>query len=366
VPTPAELLERFIAHPTQNPGGDEIAFATLLAAELSARGADDVRLHEHPRGTGERGAWVYARYGNPRLLVNAHIDTVPVNAGWSSDPFHARHDGENLVGLGAADTKGAIAATLAALDEVRPADTGILFSGDEELGGMVARSFLADPLSRGLEQAIVCEPTGLAVGSRHRGVMAFQLRRKGAGGHSSRADSMPAPIAELARVAASLHDWAIAHRDQGPPGFQGSCLNIAKLDGGVAFNVVPDEATLLVSLRPAPGSDPDAILAELRAIAATHAPDAALEVTLANPPLQTRDPAAFARFLGERAAAPVDLDFWTEAALFTSSGIDAVVFGPGHIAQAHGPDEWVAIPELEGARVAFASAFEETRRAARG
>ena len=197
------------------------------------------------------------------------------------------------MGLGAADTKGAIAAILAALDAGPPHDTGILFSGDEELGGKVARSFLAEGLVSGVTQAIVCEPTGLSVGTRHRGVVALQARRHGAGGHSSRADDLPAPLADLARLAVAWHDWGRALRHQGPPAFQGTCLNIARLDGGVAFNVVPDAARLEISLRPAPGSDADAMIAELRALAIALVPEIAIEVDLANPPLQTLDPAGF-------------------------------------------------------------------------
>jgi acetylornithine deacetylase len=358
----ASLLTRLIAFPTQNPGGDEVALALHLGEALRARGADEVIVRETPRGNGEPGAWVYARYGQPTLLVNAHIDTVPVNAGWSGDPHRARRDGERLVGLGASDTKGAIAAILAALDERRPHDTGILFSGDEELGGKVARSFLAEGLVRGVTQAIVCEPTGLAVGTRHRGVLALQALRHGAGGHSSRADELPAPIAELARLAVAWHDWGKARRGEGPPGFLGTCLNIARLEGGVAFNVVPDTARLEISLRPAPGSDADAMIAELRALAARVVPQAVVEVDLANPPLLTHDAPAFARWL-EAAETPIDLDFWTEAALFAAEGIDAVVYGPGRIAQAHAPDEWVELAELEGARQAFVRVFEETHRA---
>ena len=143
----------------------------------------------------------------------------------------------------------------------------------------------------------------------------------------------------------------------GPPGFEGTCLNLAKLDGGVAFNVIPAHGKLVVSLRPPPGADVVAIRSELEELVARVVPDGKLHFTRDNAPFATRDLASFEPLLGEIARAPIDLGFWTEAALLVGSGVDAVVFGPGDIAQAHGPDEWVAIDELYRARDIFATMF---------
>jgi acetylornithine deacetylase len=141
----------------------------------------------------------------------------------------------------------------------------------------------------------------------------------------------------------------------GPPGFQGLCLNIAGIDGGVAFNVVPSRAILTVSFRPWPGADISALHRDAEAAArAAAAPDPLeWEVVLANPPFATRDLAAFAPRLGDAVGAPIDLHFWTEAALFSQAGIDAIVFGPGEIAQAHAPDEYVEVAQLALARDVF-------------
>ena len=77
------------------------------------------------------------------------------------------------------------------------------------------------------------------------------------------------------------------------------------------------------------------------------------EVRKENPAFSTRDLAAFEPLLGARARQPVDLAFWTEAALLSEAGIDAVVFGPGDIAQAHAADEFVTMADLEAAQAAF-------------
>ena len=99
---------------TQNPDGDEGPLVHRLAAELAALGAaavDEVAVGEH--------AYVYARFGAapPKLLLNAHVDTVPANSGYSTPPHLLVRRGSRLHGLGAADTKGAIAAILEALAE---------------------------------------------------------------------------------------------------------------------------------------------------------------------------------------------------------------------------------------------------------
>lgn len=351
---PTSLLRELVSYRTDT-GGHERPLADRLGELLRDRGASDVIVADVPRPGHRDSSYVYARFGEPRLLVNAHLDTVPPNADWSADPFVARIVDEKLYALGAADTKGATAAILAALEAATPKDTGILFSGDEETTSVVMRTFLEGEHRKGLERAIVCEPTSLRAGVRHRGIGSFETDVAGPGGHSSFADRLPSPIAMLSRLGVALDEWGRARRDVGPKGFEGMCLNLAKLDGGVAFNVVPAHAKLVVSLRPPPGADTVAIRAELEALVRTHAPGATTEFTRDNAPFATRDFGSFGALVGDAPA--IDLGFWTEAALLGAAGIDAVVFGPGDIAQAHAPDEWVALEQLHRARDVFATMF---------
>jgi acetylornithine deacetylase len=356
---PVTILSELVSFRTDVVEGDERPLADHLATLLRARAPDEVTVVDVPRAEGNKpSCYVYARFGRPRLLVNAHLDTVPPNAAWSSDPFVPRIDGGRLYALGAADTKGAAAAILAALDEVTPKDTGILFSGDEEFSGTAIRSFVASTHREGLERAIVCEPTNLKVGSRHRGFMVFDVTVTGPGGHSSHADGLPSPIAMLSRLCVVLDDWARRHKTLGPPGFPGMCVNLAKLDGGVAFNVIPALARLTVSLRPPPGADTAAIIGELDAITREALPEGTFRVVRDNAPFATRDLSSFEPFLGDAARAPIDLGFWTEAAVLSAAGVDAVVLGTGDITQAHGPDEWVTLEELHRARDLFRTIFE--------
>ena len=355
---PQAVLSELVSYRSDVDGGDERRLADHYADLLRARNADDVSVVDVPRADGKKSAsYVYARFGTPKLLVNVHLDTVPPNAAWSSDPFTARVDGGKLYALGAADTKGASAAILCALDEVTPRDTGILFSGDEEFSGVALRAFAKSPQLQGIESALVCEPTNLNIGTRHRGIMAFDVEVESAGGHSSKADLMPSPIGQLARAAVALDDWARKNKDLGPPGFPGMCVNLAKLEGGVAFNVIPARTKLTVSIRPPPGTDTNALLNELTELVKNIVPDGHMKWTHHNKPFATRELGRFEKLLGKGAGHSVDLGFWTEAAVLSDAGIDSVVIGTGDIAQAHGPDEWVIVEELNRARDLFRDVF---------
>ena len=174
----------------------------------------------------------------------------------------------------------------------------------------------------------------------------------GEGGHSSRADQLPHPIAKLARIAVAIDDWGQKMLSVGPAGFRGMCTNVADLRGGVAFNIVPTRAELLWSLRPPPGTTLESVKAEMAALIPAGV---TMKATLENPTFATRDVEAFRSLL--RFDAPVDLAFWTEAAMLSAAGVNTVVYGPGDIAVAHGPDELVPLEQLEGARAAFVEMF---------
>lgn len=359
---PVAILSSLVSFRSDVEHGDEHALAVHLGELLRDRRADEIHVVDVPRASGKASSYVYARFGKPRLLLNAHLDTVPPNADWSSDPFAPKIEDGRLYALGAADTKGAAAAILAALSETTPRDTGILFSGDEEFSSVSLRAFVASEHLAGLERAIVCEPTNLAVGIRHRGFVAFEVTTSGPGGHSSLADSLPAPLALLSRVAVAFDDWGKARRSFGPPGFPGMCMNVARYDGGIAFNVIPAQGRLVGSLRPPPGADTAALTKELEAIVREVAPEATITFVRNNVPFQTRAIESFVPLLGEPARAPLDLGFWTEAALFAANDVDAVVFGPGSIGHAHAPNEWVALDELARAQKIFADVLSATLR----
>src|SRR3954469_556891 len=144
----SDMLAELVAFPTQQGGGDERKLCDHLAPRLRAFGAEVV-VADAPRTDGSAGAYVFARWGTPRRIINAHVDTVPANAGWTRSPWEPHVADGKLYGLGACDTKAAIAATLVALESARPENFGVLFSGDEEAGSRVMHAFLTSPHARG-------------------------------------------------------------------------------------------------------------------------------------------------------------------------------------------------------------------------
>ena len=346
-------LAELVAFDTRNPGGDERSLAEYLARRLTALGA---RTTEVFSTAGHYSTFACFGAQIPSLILNAHIDTVPANTGYSADPLTLVRRGNRLHGLGSADTKGAIAAILEALGELKasgamPSSLAVLFSGDEELGGACIRDFLDSERSSGLDRAIVCEPTGCRVGTRHRGVYAARISASSPGGHSSLAESVPNPLTALARAAIALDDLGVRCRELGPQGLRGLCMNMAALEGGMAFNIIPTQATLTFSMRPAPGVDLGGIIEQARdTVRIAAAPlTTKWEPIAGNPALETRDLACFEPLLGDRARNPVHLPFGTEAGQFVEKGIDAVVLGPGRVEQAHKADEYVDLDELEEA-----------------
>ncbi|MCX5748211.1 MAG: M20/M25/M40 family metallo-hydrolase [Proteobacteria bacterium] len=340
------LLSDLVAMPTQQgTGADEHAMCTHLATLLAPLHPDEIVVERAARSDGSPGAYVFARWGTPTRVINAHVDTVPANAGWTTPPWTPRIADGRLYGLGSADTKGAIAATLVALESLghAPRDRGVLFSGDEEAGSHVCRAFLASPHRAGIREMIVCEPSSRRAGVAHRGVLGQTATLDGPGGHSSKADHLPKPIARLARLATRLDDLAIRRVGQGPTGMTGTCMNLSALRGGIAYNVIAAHAQLEWSLRPYPGFDRDDWEREIAALAREVDPAIVIATMTDLPPFGC---AALADVVRPFVREIGTLDYWTEAALYEAAGIDAIVVGPGDIAQAHAADEWVALDDL--------------------
>jgi len=361
--TTVELLSELIGFHTDNPGGDEPALCRRLGELLESRGADHTLIVEVPRD-GQTGGYVFATFGAPELLINVHIDTVPANTGWSRDPWLAKVTDDRVVGLGSSDTKGAIAAVVTALARETPRNVGILFSGDEEHGTTCIRHFIDQGHHSGIARAIVCEPTARRAGVRHRGVSGYRATFRGKGGHSSKADTMPKPVVVMAKLAVALDELGIRYLDRGPDDMKGLCMNVAGLDGGVAFNVVPDEASLYWSTRPPPGFDKQAFEAEVAALINAIDPAIRVEPTLGHQPFACSDEPTMRALLADHVDHFVPLDFWTEAAVLSTAGIAAIVVGPGDIAQAHAADEFVAIADLHWATTMFEHVFSTTRAGA--
>lgn len=353
-------LSRLVAFDTRNGTGDELACVRYLADALSVHKPDVLRVETAGRSRGKSdSAYVLAVWGAPEVLLNVHIDTVPSGKGWTADPFTLREDGDKLIGLGSSDIKGAAACILAALETLTPKNVAVLFSGDEEHGSEVMPQVISRGHTGGAPLAIVCEPTGCRVGHRHRGMLAFETQFSGPGGHSSLADETAAPLLQAARLAAAIGEYGDTHRGFGTPPYKGLATNIGELTTDGAYNVIPTLSELKFSMRPPPGDDVGARAEDIRAIAQALYPDVPLTTIVEFPSFATHDITAFERYFG--AFEPLDLPYWTEAAMLSDAGVNVVVYGPGDVNQAHKPNEYVTTSQMETAQATYAIALSGGR-----
>jgi acetylornithine deacetylase len=306
--------------------------------------------------------------GQPKLLFNVHLDTVPDSPQWSASPFELRVSGDRAIGLGACDIKGAAAALLA-IANASQGDMALLFTTDEEgadprcIDAFLRAEFppslagggVEGRRERRFEAVVVAEPTRCKAVLAHRGIQSVRMRFQGRAGHAS-AEQRPTDSAlhQAVRWSAAALDFAEARSHQDFGGLHGMRFNIGRIEGGIKANMVAPEAELRCGMRPLPSVDMDGLLADLRAL--VEPAPAVFDETFRGPPLPANAADAEthlrkARALAEVLEIPVGeaVDFWTEAALFSQAGCTTFVYGPGDIAQAHSADEWVALDQLEAA-----------------
>jgi len=352
----ADWLAKLVAFDTRNGTGDEVACADFMRGALAAHAPDKIIFETAARSRGKSdSAYVLAEWGAPKVLLNVHIDTVPSGEGWTHDPLTLRREGDRLIGLGSSDIKGAAACILAAMETQTPKDVAVLFSGDEEHGSEVMLKVIKRGHYSQAPLAIVCEPTNCEVGRRHRGMLAFSADFKGKGGHSSLSDVTAAPMLEAARLSAAIGEYGQEHKDFGQDPYKGLCVNIGDIKGDGAYNVIPTHAKLWVSLRPPPGDSVAAREADIRAIADKVALGTELDKIVGMQPFATKDMSAFKPIFGD--TPEVDLPYWTEAALLSEAGVNAVVYGPGDVDQAHKPNEYVTKTQLSEAMKVYSRAL---------
>ena len=357
-----EHLERLVAFDTRNPPGkfEPGGVFDYLTDALGA-GFRCTRL-DH----GEGCTSLFAIRGQPQVLINVHLDTVPAAPGWSRDPHTLHVTDDRAIGLGACDIKGAAAALVAAA-EITQGSAALLFSSDEEAGpsrcipGFLERSHEIGPAFDGV---IVSEPTGGRAIIAHRGIATVRGEFHGQSGHASQA-SIQSALHDAVRWSAHALDAASGWDLAGESGLVGARLNLGVLRGGIKPNMVASEAEIEWGIRPPPGLCIDEIIGTLTALGPHSARVEWTRRFTGDPLPAPRDaqPAA-GRLEASRALARVldlplgpPVDFWTEAALFSAAGHTALVLGPGHIAQAHTADEWVALDELERAVSTYGRLF---------
>ena len=379
---PLTLLKELIAIPSVNPMGHEpdlrIAYERRLSdflvdffTELHIE-CERIEVQPHRYNVIAR---VPGTEGTPTILLDAHLDTVPVD-GMTIEPFDPVERDGRIFGRGACDVKGGMAAMICAMERIsrlertnRPAIL-LACTCDEELHQRGAEDIVrrmyqregagAKLSDRAPDMAIVAEPTGLNIGVTHRGVVRWTMRTHGEAAHSSDPSRGENAIYRMAKLVTALEQYAgciaspnhATHRLCGP-----RTLSVGMITGGQSVNIVPAQCSIEVDRRTLPGETAPEVMDDVNAYLRKRL-DFDFEMlqphTVAAP-LSDDNNRQLAESL-HRAAKPVSvasqivgLPFTTHAPQYAGTGVPTVVFGPGSIKQAHTADEWLAIEQLERA-----------------
>jgi len=310
-------------------------------------------FHVEVTDHGDGAVSLFAVRGTPSYLFNVHLDTVPSSPDWTASPHALRIANGRATGLGACDIKGAAAGLIAAAQASKGA-AALLFTSDEEAND--ARCIDAFvKREHGFTDVIVAEPTMCEAVLAHRGISSVQLKFKGEAGHASGQGALHASALHQAmRWGSRALDFVESQSHQRFGGLTGLRFNIGRVEGGIKANVIAPEAEVRFGFRPLPSQDIDALHATFGGFADSGSIERYAE-TFRGPSLPAGDVAEAeerrlaSRDFAEGLGLPIGnaVDFWTEASLFSQAGLNAVVFGPGDIAQAHTADEWVALEQLE-------------------
>ena len=305
------------------------------------------------------------------LMLAGHMDVVPVEGqDWHSDPFALDGRDGKLFGRGTADMKSFIVQAMVAAQAVQHktlhTPLHLVFTYDEEVGCGGAKRLMGQLKDTNHVMpacAVIGEPTNFQVFRLHKGFHAARVSVKGVEGHSSKPTYGANAIEQNAMVAAKLMEVAqerTAHRSM-EEYFElpYTTVNVGAIQGGTAINIIPNHAELLFEYRTMPGEDADYVLRQVEGyVSEVLLPnfrkqqpgvDIQVEAISRGAPMIT-EPGAEIETLaleltGEArsGAAP----YYTEGAIYNEAGIPTVICGPGDIDQAHRPNEFVTLAQLE-------------------
>jgi len=358
---PVALAQALVATPSVNPvlsrDGSGEADVAALAARLLAQWGLTPEVREVAPGRCNVVATLAGE--GPVLMLNGHLDTVGVE-GMTVSPFAAEIVASRLIGRGACDMKGGVAALLAATARLagggpRP-NLVVALTADEEHASLGMQALVRDGLRADL--AVVCEPTSLAVMPAHKGFVWVRATFRGRAAHGSRPELGVDAIRHAALYVAALDRYTSVllarpeHRLLG----HGS-LHAGTIVGGTAPSVYPDRCEVQLECRTMPGTPAERVLEELQEILgelAVREPalDASLEITLERPGTEVPVASELVRGLlaaGEAHGVPAavqGMTAWVDAALLNEAGVTAVCYGPGDTEQAHTADEWIDVRQI--------------------
>jgi acetylornithine deacetylase len=364
------MIERLIAFRTVSRDSN-LGLIEWVRDYLESHGATTRLTHD---ATGMK-ANLFATLGDspkPGLILSGHTDVVPVDGQhWDTDPFSAAEKDGKLYARGSADMKGFIGIILAqapkfvdALNHKQlDAPLHYALSYDEEVGCLGVRGLIRDLEENGIRPAgcVVGEPTCMQPIIAHKGTHRFRCAVHGREAHSSYVTHGVNAIEYAARLIVYIRQIAerLAQIEQRDYGFTVpyTTLSTGLIRGGIAANVVPKDCEFQFDMRTLPEASPDALYREIRAYAETLAaemqsidPGSGIDLVWSSQTagLAAAETDAIVRWAMQLShqSSVGKVSYGTEGGLFQKMGVPTVICGPGDIAEAHRPNEFVALDQL--------------------
>ena len=356
-----KLLRDLIALPSVNnaflPPGDPHAGEEIVADYLKNRARKAcLEIETQATNSGRDNLIVRLKplgQATHRIILAPHMDTV---GGDLDKIFHPTKKGERLHGRGACDTKGSVAVMFHAMEHLakrhRPANTEIVFIGfvDEECNQTGSRAFSKLKLRANL--ALVGEPTRCRVVTAHKGDLWLRLSTRGKAAHGARPELGRNAVHTMAKCIDTIEtEYAQNLGKRRHPVLGHPTINTGIVRGGSQPNIVPDLCEADLDRRTLPGESFTTISREIGEVLKKRG----LKARLSNvkgytcPAMETDPTLPIVQQLMRtvRQTKPLGVDYYCDAANIAATGVPAIVWGPGDIAQAHTADEWISIRQIE-------------------
>jgi len=363
-----KLLRELIALPSVNPAflppghphAGEKRVGDFLAATMGKAGLEVEFQKVLPGRSNLIARLLPSGRVRRRVLLAPHLDTV--NA--EESQFSPRVRNGRMFGRGACDTKGSVAAMVSALCDMAEhgphlKETELTFAGlvDEENGQEGSRALVKSGMRADL--GIVGEPTSLRLATAHKGSMWLKLETRGKAAHGAQPELGKNAVHAMASVVDWLEtDYARLLRKRTHALLGSATVSVGAISGGTQANIVPDECSILVDRRTLPGEEEPQVKRELARLLRKCGFSATIEShkNASCLPLETNPKlplvSQLLSVLGQKG--PAGVKFFCDASVLSRGGIPSVVFGPGDIAYAHTPNEWIPIKELNHATALLA------------
>ncbi|MFW9862066.1 MAG: M20 family metallopeptidase [Candidatus Thorarchaeota archaeon] len=351
------LAKKLIAANSENPPGREREVAEVLLSHFEPYG-----IHRTQVGSDDRPNLVFSTHDGEMgsLVLHGHMDTVPAGPRekWEHDPFGCEVVDGRLYGRGAADMKGPLAALAEAMILYKKANHKepllLLATSNEENGLLGAEEVANSGIMRGVKYGVCAEPTSLQLFLGVKGVVWVKVTATGKTGHSSRPDTGNNAI-DLCIQA--IH--VLTHGDYPcePDALLGEyTMNVGKIEGGTQQGVIPESCEALIDMRIVKGQTPESIMDLMR----RHLDDAGIGqyISIENynssyttiTPFDSKIVKFATRAIEDLTGSQPTLGVATygsdASVLQNRIGISNIIYGPGSIAQAHQPNEYIEIDEL--------------------